>query len=303
MPRRVLLLVNRTKPEAAQAAKALRELITKHGSCAAELDAPVGSATPLTKADAKSADLIIVLGGDGTLIAQARRTADLGLPLLGVNIGRLGFLAEYDLHAFADQAPYLLSDHPLPTRELHLVRAEIYAGSATAPRFKDAALNECVVTAGPPYRMISLSMQIGAQLGPTLTGDGLIISTPTGSTAYNVSAGGPILSPELDALVITPIAAHTLAFRPVVVPMTTRLELTMLRVNRAASERPGDTHASFGTTLTLDGQINEPLYEHDRIVLTRDDRPIRFVRNPLASYWNTLVDKLHWAAAPRMRGS
>jgi NAD+ kinase len=141
--------------------------------------------------------------------------------------------------------------------------------------------------------MISMGMRIGREDGPSVTGDGLIVSTPTGSTAYNVSAGGPILSPELDALVITPIAAHTLAFRPVVVPFATRVELTMLRLNRVES--------GHGTTLTLDGQISVPLAEGDRIVLSRDERAIRFVRNPLGSYWATLIDKLHWGAAPRMR--
>jgi NAD+ kinase len=238
----------------------------------------------------------VVLGGDGTLISQSRRAANLKIPILGVNLGKLGFLAEYDLHSLREQAPYVFSDAELPTREVHMMRAEIFSRNESKPRFRDAALNECVVTAGPPYRMIALSMRIGQQDGPSVTGDGLIVSTPTGSTAYNVSAGGPIVAPDVDALVITPIAAHSLAFRPVVVPATARIELTMTRVNRVS-----DGPQQFGTSLTLDGQISTPLYELDRVVLTRDERPIKFVRNPLGGYWNTLIDKMHWAAPPKLR--
>lgn len=289
MSRRVLLLVNRDKPDAAHAAAQVRALIASRGACVAELDA-VQSAEPLT--DAHGAQLIVVLGGDGTLISQARRCAALQLPILGVNVGRLGFLAEYDLASLREQAAFVFGDDPLPTRELRQLRAQVHAHAARSPHFEAAAINEAVVNAGPPYRMISMALRIGREDGPTVTGDGLIVSTPTGSTAYNVSAGGPILAPELDAMVITPIAAHTLAFRPVVVPIDTRIELAILRANAAGPH---------GTSLSLDGQLNCPLREGDRVTIARDPRTIRFVRNPLASYWATLIDKLHWAAPPTLR--
>jgi NAD+ kinase len=289
--RSVLLLINRDKPDAMAAAEEVRALIRRHGSIAAEIDAQVGA--PLT--DARGASLVVVLGGDGTLLSQTRRCANLGLPLLGVNFGKLGFLAEYDLPALREQAPSIFSDAALPVREIRMVRAEIYASGAAAPRFSDAALNECVITAGPPYRMISLSMRINREEGPTVSGDGIIISTPTGSTAYNVSAGGPILAPDVDAMVITPIAAHSLAFRPIVVGAGSMVELIMHRVNRGvAPEGPG-------TVLVLDGQVTSPLAAGDRIVLSRDHRPVRFVKNPRGGYWGTLTDKMHWAAAPRLR--
>jgi NAD+ kinase len=290
----VLLLVNRDKPDARAAAGEVRALIERHGRLVGELDA--GNGEPLN--DARGAALLVVLGGDGTLLAQTRRCANLGIPLLGVNFGKLGFLAEYDTPALREQAPTVFGDAPLPVREIHMVRAEVYAPGAMRPRFSDAALNECVVTAGPPYRMISISLRINDEDGPTLSGDGIIVSTATGSTAYNVSAGGPIAAPDVDALIITPIAAHSLAFRPIVVGAASRVELLMNRVNRA--ETPPGPDAD-GTTLVLDGQVTTPLATGERVVLTRDDRPIQFVRNPLGGYWTTLTEKMHWAAPPRLR--
>jgi NAD+ kinase len=292
VPRSVLLLVNRGKPDAAAAAAEVRSLIERHGRLAAELDT-----TSPTAPDPHGAGLLVVLGGDGTLLSQTRRCADLGLPLLGVNFGKLGFLAEFDLASLREQASYLFSDSALPTRRVHMVRAEVSAAGAASPRFADVALNECVVTAGPPYRMISLSIRINQEQGPTVSGDGIIVSTATGSTAYNVSAGGPILSPDVDAMVITPIAAHSLSFRPIVVGAASRIELDMHRVNRG-SGAGGD---GVGTTLVLDGQVTTPLADGDRVVITRDSRPILYVRNPLGGYWHTLTDKMQWAAPPRLR--
>jgi NAD+ kinase len=312
VPRSVLLLVNRNKPEAARAAKDVRSLIERFGRVVAELE---GDGAPLPPLPAgQRPDLVVVLGGDGTLLAQARRCADLNLPLLGVNLGKLGFLAEFDLHSLTEQAQALFSGDALPTHEVGMLRAEIHAPGAARPRFSDTALNECVVTAGPPYRMISMALSIDGVAGPRVSGDGLIVSTPSGSTAYNVSAGGPIVAPQTDAMVITPIAAHSLAFRPIVVPGSSRIEFTMLRVNQSFGEG-GDPNRvrsrlgtpdrregpGRGTTLVLDGGVYSPLEENERVVVTRDARRVRFVRNPRGSYWATLIDKMQWAAPPRAR--
>lgn len=292
MPRSVLLLVNRTKPLVNDALPEVRALIQRHGRIAAELDA---SADRLT--DPRGADIVMVLGGDGTLISQARRCAEFGLPLIGVNLGRLGFLAEFDLAALRDQAGALLGGGALDLRQRMLVRAEVSRGPRNStPSFTDLALNEAVITAGPPFRMIELGLAIDGQPGPSFRGDGVIVCTPTGSTAYSVSAGGPIVSPDLDCLTITPIAAHSLAFRPIVVPGTASIEF---RIDRANPQRPGE---KSGTTLVLDGQVQQPLEPGDRVRLRRHDRPISLVRNPQSSYWQTLIQKLHWAAAPGGNG-
>jgi NAD+ kinase len=296
MARAALIVVNRRKPEAIAGAGIVRRMITREGGrVLAELDA-AGSGVP---AEAKGADLVVVLGGDGTLLSQSRRFLETGLPLLGVNFGKLGFLAAFDLASLDRQAAVLFGDTRLETRALPMVRAEVLTGAETRPRFTDVALNEAVVTAGPPFRMISLAMMIDGEAGPTVLGDGLIVSTPIGSTAYNVSAGGPIVSPDVDALVITPIAAHSLSFRPIVVSGDgsggRRIELALTRGN--------DDGRGGGTTLVLDGQVSTRLTAGDRIVLRRDERSARFVKNAESGYWGMLISKMQWAVTPGARGA
>jgi NAD+ kinase len=290
--RSALLLVNPDNVSATAALPQVREILASNCRIAGEVHATVGP--PLT--DAAGADLIVVLGGDGTLLSQTRRCVGLGLPLLGVNFGKLGFLAEFDLQSLRDQVAALCTGESLPVRKVWLLRAEVFASDDEC-RFADVALNECVITAGPPFRLIALSLNIDGEEGPTVSGDGMIVSTPTGSTAYNVSAGGPIVGPGVDAMTITPIAAHSLAFRPIVVGADSRVEIVMRRVNSATVDG-----MRIGTTLVFDGQVSTPLSEGDRIVLTRDAQPAYFVHNLKGSYWRTLIDKLHWGAAPRLRG-
>ncbi|MCW5776894.1 MAG: NAD(+)/NADH kinase [Phycisphaeraceae bacterium] len=288
MSRAALLVYRHDDAESARAAARVRPLVERFGRLAGVVDAN-GDAASL---DAAGADLIVVLGGDGTLLSTARRTVGLGVPLLGVNLGRLGFMAEFDLASLAAHGASLFGEAPLRLHELALLRASVVSPGGAA-RFEGLALNECAITAGPPYRMVELGLGIDGEPGPIVSGDGLIVSTPTGSTAYNVSAGGPIVAPGVGAFVITPIAAHTLSFRPIVVPETARVEIAALRVNREAG--------GGGTTLVLDGQVRTPLDAGERVVLSRDGRGVRFVRNPEGSFWATVVEKLHWAARPRMR--
>lgn len=285
MARSVLLLVNRHKPGAEAAAAEVRSLIDRCGRLAAEADADAGEDAPPGSGDA---DLIVVLGGDGTLLTQARRCVGLGLPMLGVNVGNLGFLAEFDLASFREQAESLLAAETLPISERTMLSAET-RGPDAASGFTGLALNDCVITAGPPFRMIEIDVWIGGEQGPTLRGDGVIVSTPVGSTAYNVSAGGPIVSPALDSLTITPIAAHSLAFRPIVLPAEWPIDLHLRRAN-------DEDHG--GTTLVLDGQVDTRVYSEWRVSIGRHDRPLRLVSNPESTYWGTLIRKLHWAAAP-----
>lgn len=290
MGRSVLLLVNKDKPDAVAAAEELRDLIDRRGKVVLELDAdnePLPNKLP-------KVDLIVVLGGDGTLLAQSRRCLDLGLPMLGVNLGKLGFLAEFDMASVRLQGESLFGDGPLAMRKLGLIHAEVHERDTEWVRFSGEALNDAVVTAGPPYRLITLGLTIDGTPGPTINGDGLIVSTPTGSTAYNLSAGGPIVAPTVDAMTLTPIAAQSLSFRPIIVGGTSIIEITVQRVN---SSDDGKT----GTTLVLDGQVQTSLKLGDRILLTTHGKGVRFVRNPATDYWSRLINKLHWARAPRGR--
>ena len=158
-----------------------------------------------------------------------------------------------------------------------------------------AALNECVVAAGPPFRMISLDVSIEGRPGPLFSGDGLIVATPVGSTAYNLSAGGPILHPDQRSIVVTPVAAHSLSFRSIVIPDNREVLLTVRRANKTAD---GQT----GTTLVLDGQRLLPLYDGDSVRIRRHDRRLLLVGNPDGNFWATMIEKMHWAVSPGRQG-
>ncbi len=293
MPRNVLLLTNPSKPDAGEAIPAVRKLIQRHGSLAAEIDATRSFDIPDVPFD-----LIAVLGGDGTLLSAARQTLHTGVPILGINLGTVGFMAEFDLGSLASHAESLFGGATLRTQPTPMLRAEVIAADGTT-RAADTALNEIVVTAGPPYRMIAIDAAIDGKPGPRVTGDGLIISTPTGSTAYNVSAGGPIVAPGLDAHVITPIAAHSLSFRPIVVPSSARISLTLVRTNGEENAQGKGTNP--GTELMLDGQVHHRVRAGDRIEITRDPATIPLVIDGNVSYWQTLMDKMRWATPPMPR--
>jgi len=283
MGRSVLLLANAGKPEVVDALPRVRALIERHGSVAGEMEADGETIT-----DAQGADLVLVLGGDGTLLAQCRRCANLGLPIVGVNFGNLGFLAQFDDDAFEKHAPSLLGDTPLSIEQRAMIGISVLEPSGRE-RLEAIACNDAVITAGPPYRMVEMALHIDGEPGPTWRGDGVVVATPIGSTGHNVSAGGPILTPELDSLSIAPIAAHSLAFRPIVVGADRRLEIELLQANET-----GDN----GTTLVLDGQERLLLREGERVRLSTSPLRIALVRNPEWSYWRTLLQKLHGAAAP-----
>lgn len=290
MARTVLLIVNTAKPEAVQAAaRVRRSVVTSGGKVAAEIPA---DNTPPDPSIVRGIDLAIVLGGDGTLLSQARRFVGNGLPLLGVNLGKVGYMAEFDLDALEHHAASLFGTGPLKSLERPLLTIDVARrGGAVEPA--GLALNDAVITAGPPYRMISLSIRIDGHAGPRIDGDGLIVSTPIGSTAYNVSAGGPIVAPDVAAMVITPIAAHSLSFRPVVVSLDSTIELTV--------ERANTDPCGMGTTLVLDGQNASTLGDGDQVRIRRNGKAAKFICNPDGSYWATLINKMRWAAPPKGR--
>jgi NAD+ kinase len=280
---RVLLLANRTRPEVPDLIEELRRVISQYAEISAELDA---NGDPLPK-DVQ-ADLAVVLGGDGTLLSQARRVIGRRMALVGVNLGRLGFLAEFDWESLQQHAKIIFSPNP-PIHEHMILSVEVCEPSGRCAH-QDIAINDCVITAGHPFRMIELQLSVDGDTGPIFTGDGVIVATPTGSTAYNVSAGGPIVHPKLDAMIITPIAAHSLAFRPIVVSAESTVEVQVRRANE-------------GTTLVLDGRVTVPLKVGQRVRAVRHAERARFVANPSSTYWEILQEKLRWAAPPTYRNT
>ena len=243
--------------------------------------------------------MAIVLGGDGTLLAQARHMADRGVPILGVNFGKIGFLAEFSPDDLRKHWEKIAVKNYRTTHRMLIevtVHAATVAGCAVEPEnrpppeFKFLAVNDAVITAGPPFRMIELEMTIdpgkNQASAATFSADGVIVATPSGSTAYNMAAGGPIVSPDVDAFCITPICPHTLAFRPIVVKASTGI---CLRVNLA----------NEGTTLVIDGQLPRPLRAGQEVFLRRHPRPLILIHNPDLSYWKMLARKLHQSMGER----
>jgi NAD+ kinase len=244
-------------------------------------------------------DAIVVLGGDGTLLSTARRLKGRPVPLMGVNFGRLGFLASFTPKQFKEHFENLTAGK-LPVSSRLTIEASVVEGDikvdvrddaavATSRKFVSRALNDAVISAGAPFRMIGLILGTDSDPGVSVEGDGLIISTPSGSTAYNVAAGGPIVSPNLECLCITPLSPHSLSFRPVILSAQSKVVVLAKRVNR-------------GTTLSCDGQESINLKPLDRIVIRRSPQDVLLVENPDAREWRTLAEKLNWAVTPRYTG-
>ena len=242
------------------------------------------------------ADAILVLGGDGTLLSVARRLHGRQIPVMGVNFGRLGFLASFTPEDLLQHLEVLLTSG-LPVRKALMLEASVLPADARCRagdeeavrqrrRFVATALNDAVVTAGPPFSMIELAISAEGEPGISYFGDGVIVSTPSGSTAYNLSAGGPIISPEVPAFCITPICPHSLAFRPVVISSRSTVLLHVEKVNE-------------GTTLFCDGQASTRLFVGERIIIRRSEHDALLIENPRAREWHSLAEKLHWAINPR----
>ena len=227
-------------------------------------------------------DLVLVLGGDGTLLGMAGRIGQAGvdIPILGVNFGGLGFLTEVTLPELYSTLEATLNG-TAQTDERMTMRASTLRDRAS---FDDrVVLNDVVLTQGPLSRIIDLSVTVDDQFVTRVRADGLIVSSPTGSTAYNLAAGGPILHPQVDGLVITPIAAHTLTNRPLVVPGSSEV--------RVQPHMDGSRDEVY---VTFDGQFGFRLMEHDVVSVRRGDRPIRLIRETARSYFEVLREKLKW---------
>ena len=277
----VLLVADRSRNGVPEALDEVRRIVGAHGRIIEELDAdqkPIPTRTAF--------DRVVVLGGDGTLIAQCRRLIDRGVPLVGVNFGRLGFLAEFDLDGLREHAAMIFGDDPVVRSRM--VLDAIVRNARGDLVHEGLAINEAAITAGAPFRMIELKLTLGDRPGPDLVGDGVIVATPIGSTAYNVSAGGPIVQPDLEAIIVTPNCAHSLAFRPIVAPSHLEILIETVRANE-------------GTSLVLDGQAIVPIAKGDRVLVGRHHTNAKFIGNPDRSYWDTLVEKMRWGAPPSYR--
>ncbi|MEE9295003.1 MAG: NAD(+)/NADH kinase [Phycisphaerae bacterium] len=275
--RRVFILGNPEKPGVGEAIKSVRAFTAAR--CRV-----VGASLSLEGSAAleAGADYIIVLGGDGTLLAVSRSLGHRQLPLIGVNFGKLGFLAEFSIVELKANLDAVLQNGDLIS-ELAILQARVLRDGE--PCFESLAVNDCVIQAGPPFRMIEIAISINGAHLTTITGDGLIVCTPVGSTAYNLSAGGPIMQGRVMAIVLTPLCPHSLSHRPLVVEHESEIEIAIEKANP-------------GSTLLIDGQVNSSLRTGDRIVVKRFSSNFQLVRNPAHPKWHGLVTKLHWGQSP-----
>lgn len=244
---------------------------------------PLQKCTPDT---VKKCDFAIVFGGDGSIISTARNLSASQVPVIGVNVGKLGYLAEFSVGELEEFFEDIISGKSTIERRMMLECRVFDKSSKTKERWRSVALNDVFITAGPPFRAIELKMSVDGQAIAGCISDGLIISTPTGSTAYNLAAGGPILSPKMEGMVITPICPHSLSFRPIVINADSKIEVFGLRVNQ-------------GTTISIDGQVSIKLSVNNVVKVQRAGSSFLIVNNPLRSPWDTLATKLSWAEKPK----
>jgi len=224
-------------------------------------------------------ELCLVLGGDGTLLGAARQVSGRGTPILGINLGSLGFLTAHPVEE-ASEMVRLYFEGGLVRETRIMLRAELLRQDQVVGR--QCVLNDAVLNKGSLARMMEFRLQVDGFDAATIQADGLIVATPTGSTAYSLSAGGPILHPALDAWVISPICPHSLTLRPTVVPSSLMVSVTV-----------GDTEDAH---LTLDGQLEYPLRPGDRVELRKADADLILLQNPALPFFRVLQQKLHWSS-------
>ena len=278
--RQVAIVAKLSSREAIRTAHELTDWLERRGVRAA-LDDSIARSRPGEPSPAfeltRPYDLVVVLGGDGTLLSVARALPE-GVPILGVNLGNLGFLTEIGRsELYASLVKIFEGESGIEERsmlDVELVRAD---GGSTRYRI----LNDAVIAKSALARIIQIELKVDGRLVTSYRSDGLIISTPTGSTAYNLSAGGPIVNPLLPVAVLTPICPHTFSFRPIVVPDASTIEAT-LETQREE------------VYLTLDGQEGTTLAYRDTIRVTRCAQSARLVKVSDRTFYHGLRGKLHW---------
>ncbi len=276
-------LIGKQAPEIAQSLRALRDFLRQRG-CDVILERETAASVGENGAVAgyeeigRGTDLAIVLGGDGTMLAAARNLARYKVPLAGINQGRLGFMTDIAMQDMSESVGAILEGRHI-IEERALIEAEILRDGKTLLR--TLALNEAVLTKGSQARLIEFKLSIDGEYVYRLRADGVIVATPTGSTAYALSAQGPILQPTVPAFALVPLNPHVLSARPVSVSDSSVIEISLMHAL--------DARAHF------DGFALTDLQEGDRLVLRRSADSIRFVHPPGYSYFTMLREKLRWS--------
>jgi len=283
-PLKLAILGNGTRPEVVAEAGRLAEALARHPG----VEPGEPDLSPDADLSGLAADVALVLGGDGTVLHAARRMGDRPTPVLGINLGRLGFLAAFTPDGLLERLDDLAGRRYV-VDDLMTLACTLIPGQGPPRTFR--GLNDVVLRAAPAFHLLEIGLSIDGEEVMTYRGDGLILATPVGSTAHSLSAGGPILPPDAQMFVVTPLCAHTLTQRPLVDGGHKVYELASLAEGVA-------------TVLVVDGQVQVPVDPGDRIVIRRGQFPFPMVRLPGHSFYRTLRDKLGWGASPPgMRGA
>ncbi len=272
-----VILLGSSNPQVQQIVAELRPIISHHADIVLE-DFQFSE-----ELDSVQADLVLVLGGDGSILRSARQMGTHQRPVLGVNLGKLGFLADLSAAELKKVFPDLCAGKYRIIDHLMLSCEVIRDGTSICQRL---CLNEVAVLGGPPYSILDIDLYVDAELATTYSCDGLIISTPVGSTAHNLSAGGPILHKTLPAVVISPISPHTLTMRPVV-DSADRTYAMVVRQPREA------------TSVVVDGDLTHVLSPADRVMVRKADSVFQLVQVAGHGYYRTLREKLGWGGRIR----
>ena len=285
-PRHVGIFGNREKPEVrALLPRLVRWIRTEGRRATVARGLGRGTSGPPLATLAGQVDMLLVLGGDGTMLHAARAAARTGVPVFGVNLGGLGFLTESGVESLQPSLRRIFEgDYAVESR----LMVEASVRSRSGKTWTAAGLNDAVIHARDRSRVVAMDVRIGKTPAGTLVADGLIVATPTGSTAYSLSAGGPIVNPSVEALLATPISPHTFAFRPLVIGAGETV---------TASVRPGHAPAA----VTVDGQVSRPLAFDDVITFRRSDAQVKVVLLEPGMFYEVLRAKLAWAELPRGR--
>ena len=276
-------IIAKNIPEAQKAAKKLAAWLELHGK-KVFIDSNTAAAIKVNGYDQGSipslVEMLIVLGGDGTLLSASRLVADAhrDVPIFGVNLGSLGFMAEVSLDELYDNLEKAIAGK-LGTEDRIMLTASVLRDGKRLTRYR--VLNDAVINKGALARMMELKVSVDDGHLTTLRADGLIIATPTGSTAYSLSAGGPIVHPTLHCFVITPICPHTLSNRPIAVPDNVVVTVCL-------------TSPSEDVLLTLDGQIGFALMPNDVVEIKKSRFKMKLIKHPTKSYYEILRAKLKW---------
>lgn len=273
--KRVGIVVKQNHDEALRTAHELSEWLEKRG-----ID-PTGGPYSETREDQTfdpAVDLVVVLGGDGTMISTARLVDDHDPLVLGINYGSLGYLTEFRIEEMVPALEMMLAGDYEVDHRVMLDARQVRDGEEIA---SGRVLNDVVINKAALARIIEIEVKFNALFVNAFRADGLIVATPTGSTAYNLSAGGPIIYPSMNALVVTPICPFTLTNRPIVVPDRAEIELKLLNENE-------------GVVLTLDGQTGYTMTADDRILICKSSTTFNLVRPANRNYFDVLRNKLKW---------